>query len=66
MTQGKAFKLNILAMYAMNAAKRVFGIPDVRYYSLADGIKFIFKRIGKGPLHPRGYKSPPSAQLTLW
>lgn len=53
-------------MHAMNAAKRVFGIPDVRYYSLADGIKFIFKRIGKGSLHPRGYKSPPSAQLTLW
>jgi len=63
---GTRTKLNILAMHAMKAAKRIFGIPDFRYYALADGIKAIFKRIGKGPLHPRGYKPPPSAQLTLW
>ena len=63
---GTRTKLNILAMHAMRAAKRIFGIPNFRYYALADGIKAIFKRTGKGPLHPRGYKPPPSAQLTLW
>ena len=63
---GTRTKLNILAMHAMKAAKRLFGIPDFRYYALADGIKAIFKRIGKGPLYPRGYKPTPSPQLTLW
>ena len=63
---GTTTKLNILAMHAMNAAKRIFGIPDFRYYALADGISAIFKRIGKGPLHPRGYKPEPSTQLYLW
>jgi len=53
-------------MYAMKAAKRIFWIPDFRYYALADGIKAIFKRIGKGLLHPREYMPFPSAQLTLW
>ncbi len=63
---GTTTKLNILAMHAMNAAKRIFGIPDFRYYALADGISAIFKRIGKGPLHPRGHKPAPSAQVPLW
>ena len=63
---GTKAKLNILATHAMNAAKRLFGIPDFRYYALADGIKAIFKRTGKGPLHPRGYENPPSPQLSLW
>ena len=45
---GTSTKLNILAMHALNAAKRIFGIPDFRYYALADGISAIFKRIGKG------------------
>jgi hypothetical protein len=63
---GTTTKLKILAMHAMNAAKRIFGIPDFRYYALADGISAIFKRIGKGPLHPRGHKTTPSAQVPLW
>ena len=63
---GTKTKLTILAMHAMNAAKRIFGIPDFRYYALADGISAIFKRIGKGPLHPRGHKPESSPQLLLW
>ncbi len=60
-------KLNILAMHALNAAKRIFGIPDFRYYALADGISSIFKRIGKRPLHPpRRNKPETSPQLHLW
>lgn len=63
---GTTAKLNILAMHAMTAAKRLFGLPDFRYYALADGIKTIFKRIGKGPLYPRGHESPSCPQLSLW
>jgi len=63
---GTKAKLNILAMHAMKAAKRIFGIPDFRYYALADGIKTIFKRIGKGPLHHRNSKDPPTPQLSIW
>ena len=63
---GTRTKLNILAMHAMNAAKRIFGIPDFRYYALADGIQAIFKRVGKGTLHPRGYEVTSSPQLSLW
>ena len=47
-------KLNILAIHAMSAVKRLLGIPVFRNYALADGTKTIFKRIGQGPLHPRG------------
>ncbi len=63
---GTKAKLNILALHAMSAAKRIFGIPDFRYYALADGIKTIFKRIGKGLLHPRNYQPPSNPQLSLW
>ena len=59
---GTRTKLNILAMHAMNAAKRLFGVPDFRYYALADGIQSISKRVGKGTLHP----IPPSFQRSLW
>ncbi|AGF77048.1 hypothetical protein UWK_00465 [Desulfocapsa sulfexigens DSM 10523] len=63
---GTKTKLNILATHALDAAKRLFGIPNFRYYALADGIKSIFKRIGKGPLYPRNYEKSASPQLSLW
>ncbi len=34
----------------MDEAKRIFGVPDFRYYALADGVSTILGRIGKGPL----------------
>jgi hypothetical protein len=37
--------------YAIVAAKRLFGTPDFKYHALADGIKAIFRRAGKGTLH---------------
>ena len=36
---GEGLKLGILAHHALDAAKRLFGIPNFRYYALADGIK---------------------------
>jgi hypothetical protein len=63
---GTRTKLNILAMHALKAAKRLFGIPDFRYYALADGISTIFKRVGKGPLYSREFTLTPSPQLSFW
>ena len=43
---GDRFRLSILAHHALKAAKRLFGIPDFRYYAIADGIKEIFSGYG--------------------
>ena len=45
---GTHSKLQILAHHVLKAAKRIFGIPDFRYYALADGIKEILNRTNKG------------------
>jgi len=34
----------------MKAAKRFYGIAAFRYYAIADGIAYILRRLGKGPL----------------
>jgi len=41
---GTKMKLKILAAHVLKAAKRLFGIPDFRYYAIADGIKEILTR----------------------
>jgi hypothetical protein len=38
---GKMVKLKILVQHIQNAAKRIYGIPEFRYYALADGIRQI-------------------------
>ena len=45
---GLRSKLEILAGHALRAAKRIFGIPNFRYYALADGIKDILGRSRRG------------------
>lgn len=47
---GARAKLEILALSVLQAAKRVFGIPNFRYYALADGIKEVLSRAGRGIL----------------
>lgn len=37
-------KLRIMVGHILKAAKRVFGIPDFKYYALADGMSNIFTR----------------------
>jgi hypothetical protein len=39
-----ASKLKVMAGHVLKAAKRVFGIPDFHYYSIADGLMSIFLR----------------------
>jgi len=63
---GSKAKLKILATHVLKAAKRLFGIPDFRYYAISDGIKDILMQAGKGILHPRGLDPPPHPQLALF
>lgn len=58
-------RLKILAAHAMKAAKRLFGIPDFNYYSIAEGVKVIFSRTN----HAFSKDKPPGmedVQLSLF
>jgi len=44
---GYRTKLEILPVHMLEAAKRIFGIPDFHYYALADGIKNILTRTSR-------------------
>lgn len=41
-------KLRVLARHVLKAARRLFGIPDFRFYALADGIRELFFSHKKG------------------
>ncbi len=58
-------KLQILALHALNAAQRIFGIPDFRYYALADGIKAILSRCGQGIQATKNREGGSNSQLSL-
>jgi hypothetical protein len=47
---GARAKLEILALSVLQAAKRVFGIPDFRYYAMSGGIKEVLSRDDRGIL----------------
>lgn len=64
---GSRMKLRILAQHVLRAARRVFGIPDFRYYALSDGLAALLRRF---PLHrqrfrPNAVGCPASPQLSL-
>ncbi len=50
---GQKDKLAVLARHALKAAKRLFGIPDFRYYALADGLAEILSKRTKAPFNKR-------------
>jgi hypothetical protein len=37
-------RLRIMAGYVEKAAKRLFGVPDFKYYALADGLRALLTR----------------------
>lgn len=63
---GARAKLEIITTHVLKAAKRLFGIPDFRYYAISDGIKEILWRVGKGTFYPRGSNAPFHPQLALF
>jgi len=38
--------------HVLKASKRIFGIPDFRYYAIADGIRELLNRYDRGILKP--------------
>ena len=63
---GYSSKLEILALHALKAAQRVFGIPNFRYYALADGIKEILSKAGQGIATKKQEVGGPHAQLAFF
>lgn len=53
-------RLRVMAGYVEQAAKRLFGIPDFKYYALADGLHALFTR---HPGAPRPRIRSPKHQL---
>ena len=45
---GRRVKLKAISGLLLKVSKRIFGIPDFRYYALADGIRELLKRSDKG------------------
>lgn len=62
---GLQTRLRILATHALNAAKRLFGIPDFRYYALADGIRDVLSRSRRRKRPAPGSHPPEPLQLAL-
>ena len=60
-------KLKITAAYVLKSAKRVFGIPNFRYYAIADGLRDLFMRHPGMPYRLFGSKlHQQSPQLQLF
>jgi len=51
---GRKAKLKILLGHVMRASQRIFGLPEFRYYAIADGVREI--------LYGRPARSPPVSQ----
>lgn len=62
---GLSTRLAVLAHHAIKAAKRFFGMPDFRYYAIADGIRALFARHGGG-ITPRCGRPPNPLQPCLF
>jgi len=54
-------RIRIMAQYVEKAAKRLFGIPDFKYYALSDGLQALFSRHPGKP--ERAARSPGDTQL---
>lgn len=57
-------RLRVMASYVERAAKRLFGVPDFKYYALADGLRALFAR-NPGKPHLR-QRAPNPTQPDLW
>jgi hypothetical protein len=62
---GDRAQLRILAHHALRAAQRLFGIPDFRYYALADGIRRLLDALRK-PFDARQVSGQPHVQISLF
>jgi hypothetical protein len=49
---GVRAKMEILVTHVLKASKRIFGIPDFRYYAIADGIRELLYRYNRRMVKP--------------
>jgi len=63
---GLKTKLRVLARHVLTAAKRLFGIPDFRFYALADGIQNLLFRHQKGIESFKNMINTQTSQLKLF
>jgi hypothetical protein len=49
---GVRAKMEILVTHVLKASKRIFGIPDFRYYVIADGIRELLHRYNRRSVKP--------------
>lgn len=61
---GQRIKLEAFSAIVMCLSKRIFGIPDFRFYAIAEGIKRLLERDDKGLERPKPPWSP-RTQLSL-
>ena len=61
----RRLKLKALSRLLLKASRRIFGIPDFRYYAVSDGIRELLKHTNTGPLGPPRWK-PPKYQFSLF
>jgi len=47
---GLRVKLKAVSSLLLRVSRRIFGVPEFRYYALADGIKELLRRSNKGPV----------------
>ena len=59
----RAQKLTVMTGHVLKCAKRVFGIPDFKYYALGDGLSSIFKHFPGKIISPPIKK--PNLQLSF-
>src|SRR6266540_5398993 len=63
---GQQTRLAILCHHALTAAKRLFGIPDFRFYAIADGMRQILYGRHRPAFGAHSPQPPPSLQLELF
>ena len=56
-------RLRVMAGFVERAAKRLFGIPDFKYYALADGLRALFARHPGKPVPPGPRNAPRQMDL---
>lgn len=62
---GAGVRAEVLTHHALQASRRLFGIPDFLYYALADGLKEIFQKSTMQPFKRNHGPPPPDPQLDL-
>ena len=62
---GRRIKLKAFSGLLLKVSRRIFGVPEFRYYALADGIRELLLRNNKGPIQST-LRNTPQYQFSLF